>query len=274
MTWPFLSCIRSLVFALAALLMACGSPKVQPVPRRAVSIAIVADVSTSAGLKHGQTIADLRCSEVAALINEALTTKGLSRLDVLVLATGGKETSLEARSLIPWRSFVPQARLFGRNGSPLEQRRAFLQGLETTCRGTLKSETTSPIFFAIERAAESLRQHAKEERLSGTVVKRLVVLSDLRENSHQALKARLLAVSNALRKGVPAPKQGATVPLLNMDGISLSVCGLAQHVGGNADELAISPRAVTDVWQGVFQGAASFDAACPEEPTSLSGGMR
>ncbi|MBL9008627.1 MAG: hypothetical protein JNJ46_30475 [Myxococcales bacterium] len=274
MTGLVLSRSRSFFFCLVTLLLACDAPKAPLMPRRAMSIAIVADVSTSAGLKPGQTIADLRCSEVVAVTAEALTMKGLSRLDVLVLATGGKETSLEARCLIPWRSFVPQARLFGKNRHPHEQRQAFLQGLETSCRGTLKGETTSPIFFATERATESLRQHAKEGRLSGEVVKRLVVLSDLRENAHQSLKARLLTVSNALRKGVPTPKQGTGVPSLNLDGISLSVCGLAEHAGGNADDLAITPRAVTEVWQGVFQGAASFDAACPERPAFLSGGPR
>ncbi len=274
MTRHFLSRSPFSVLALAGLLTACGSPKLEPAPRRALSIAVVADASTSADVKPGQTIADLRCSQVTAIVGAALTTPGLSRLELLLMATGGRGTSNEGRVIIPWRSFVPQAHLFAKNKSPDQQRQSFLQGIEGSCRATLKSENTSPIFFAVERAAESLRQHTAAQPRNGETAKRLFLLSDLRENVHHGLKSRLLAVSNAHRKGVSVPAATGSVPTLKLDGVALLACGRSGHAGGSADDLAISPRAVTEVWQSVFQGAASFDAACPEPSEHFGGGAR
>lgn len=265
---------RSLVLGSLVLLLACSSPRPAPVPRLVMSLAIVVDASTSSSVREGQQIADLRCPEVSSAVERALSHKGLRQLDVLIVASGGKATSSEGRVVAPWRSFTPTARLFGRRVSPQEQRQAFINNLEAECRSTLHPEKSSPIFFAIERAAESLRQHTPDVARGSEVVRQLVVLSDLRENVHQGIKARLLAVSSALRKGLPIPKQPSTIPVLKLDGISLLACGLAEHAGGNADDLNLSPDAVTVVWQGVFQPTASFDAACPRPTARLVGGAR
>lgn len=258
-------------------LVGCQSKPVPSVPRQMVSLAIVVDASTSSSVRDGQQIADLRCPEVSAAVEQALMPKGLRQLDVLVVASGGKATSSEGRVVAAWRSFAPTARLFGRQVSRDEQRQAFIHNLEAECRSTLRPEKSSPIFFAIERAVTSLEHHARE--LShGSEVRQsqsLIVLSDLRENVHPGIKQRLLAVSDALRRGKPQPPRPETVPVLKHDGIAVAVCGLAEHASGGGDDLTVSPEAITLVWQEIL-GEASLDASCrrPGSLPSVPGGTR
>lgn len=259
---------------------ACTEPQPQPVPRRTVAIAIVADVSASSAIPTGQTIADLRCPQVIATIQDALTAPGLRQLDVLILATGSKATSYEARVIIPWRSFAPASRLFGKRVSLTDQRQAFLRDLDALCRLNLRPETSSPIFFSIERAALSLSDRGRELPRGPEiqVSRSLVTLTDGRENAHPGIRSSLLAVSEALRQGKSIPKRPPTVPILNLDGVTVRLCGLAEHTHtGSRDDLAVSPAALPITWRSILGDATAFDAACPSTALPLSstkGGAR
>lgn len=254
------------------LLVGC-EPSLKPsVPRRDV-LAIVIDASSSARLAEGQTIADLRCQEAVAVVEQALHEPGLRQLDVLVLATGGTGTSNEGRVIIPWRSFASTSRLFGKNRSRATQQREFLQSLEAACRTALKSENTSPIFFAIERAATSLAEqtHQRSPGDDATVSRSLIVLSDLRENVHHGIKAYLVAVSRSVRRGTTIPSRPSGVPQLMLSGIATRICGLSEHAGGNADDLAVVPEAVTIAWKTILPDA-SFNASCRRPVAPSVGG--
>lgn len=269
---------RILLGAFGALALCSCQPKLHPSEKREVaSMVIVLDASTSSSVRDGQQIADLRCPEVSAAVEQALMQKGLRQLDVLVMASGGKATSSEGRVVVAWRSFAPTARLFGKQVSRDEQRQAFIHKLETECRSTLRPEKSSPIFFAIERAVTSLEHHAREVSHGSEVhqSQSLIVLSDLRENVHPGIKQRLLAVSDALRCGKPQPPRPETVPVLKRDGVAVAVCGLAEHSSGGGDDLTVSPEAITSVWQEIL-GEASLDASCrrPGSLPSVPGGAR
>ena len=269
---------RILLGAFGALALCSCQPKLHPSEKREVaSMVIVLDASTSSSVRDGQQIADLRCPEVSAAVEQALSQKGLRQLDVLIVASGGKATSSEGRVVAPWRSFTPTARLFGRQVSPQEQRQAFIKNLEAECRSTLHPEKSSPIFFAIERAVTSLEHHARGFSRGSELrhVQSLIVLSDLRENVHPGIKQRLLSVSDALRRGKPQPSRPDTVPVLKHDGIAVAVCGLAEHASGGGDDLTVSPDAITLVWQDIL-GNASLDASCrrPASLPSVPGGAR
>lgn len=264
---------RCLGFYLVWTLAACTEPQPHSIPRRTVAIAIVADVSTSSAIPTDQTIADLRCPQVIAAIQDSLTAPGLRQLDVLVLATGSKATSYEARVIISWRSFSPASRLFGKKISLTDQRQAFLRDLDALCRLNLRPETSSPIFFAIERAALSLSDRGREMPRGQEiqVSRSLVALTDGRETAHAGIRSWLLAVSEALRQGKPIPKHPSTVPILNLEGVTVSLCGLAEHTyTGSRDDLAVSPAALPITWRSILGNTTAFDAACPSTALPLS----
>lgn len=262
-------------FILSGLALGLGiscQPPLTPSVQRLALLAIVVDVSTSAAIDSKQTVGDPRCPEVLAATEEALTTPGLRQLDILVISTGSRATSYEAKVIVPWRSFSPTSRLFGKKVSLADQRELFLRELDTDCRASLKEEASSPIYFTIERAMLSLNDHARElsARKEVKVSRSLVALTDLRENVHAGINTRLFSVSEALRRGKPIPPRPSTVPALRMDGISIHVCGLAEHSNtGSPDDLTISPAAISEVWREVLP-EATFDAACSSKRQGVS----
>lgn len=249
---------------IAGVMLSCQPELGHSVSHRSLLV-IVADVSTSSAIPTGQTIADLRCPQVLAAAQNALTISGLRRLDILILATGSKKgTGYEAKVIVPWRSFSPTSRLFGKKITAADQREQFLRELDTDCRASLKEETSSPIYFAVERAMLSLNDHAQElsSRKEFKVSRTLVALTDLRENGHEMIRMRLLSVSEALRRGKPIPTRPATLPVLSTQGLTFRVCGLAEYTStGSADDL-ILPAAIPVAWREVLP-EATFDAACP-----------
>lgn len=242
--------------------LSCQPPLTPSVQRLAVLV-IAVDVSTSTN-SPGHSITDLKCPEVVAATEEALTTAGLRRLDILVLASGSsKSTSYEARVAIPWRSFSPASRLFGKKVTAADQREQFLRELDKDCQSSLQEEPSSPIFFTVERALLSLSNHA-QELSSGREVKvsrSLVVLTDLRENVHAGIRTRLVSVSEALRRGKPIPARPATLPVLSAQGTTIRVCGLSGFRSTGSPDDLILPAAVPVVWREVLPDA-TFDAAC------------
>lgn len=265
-------------FILAGLVLglwvSCQPPLVPAVAQH-TCLALVIDVSASSAIGASETIADQRCPQVWAATEQALATPGLHQLDVLAIATGSKLTAYEGRVIIPWRTFSPTARLFGRKITVQDQQQTFLRELDKQCRSLLRPEAVSPIFFAVERAALSLNDPARQ-RSSGHAVqvsKTLVVLSDLRETVHTGIRRYEIEVSEALRRGQPVPKRPSRVPVLNLEGIEVRACGLAEHSGGlgSSDDLAtILPTSLPLVWQEILGGAVAFDAACRSTSPSLS----
>ena len=246
------------------LVMSCQPPLKPSAQKLTAVLVIVIDASASAATAKGQTIAELRCPEATAAIEQALTAPGLRQLDVLMLASGSQQTAYEPRVITPWRSFAPTARLFGKKLGVAEQRAHFLRELGTACRSSLQAQASSPVYFALVRALQSLSDHARDLS-TGTempVAQSLVALTDLRENVHNGIRLRLREVSDALGRGKPYPKPSPLLPSLKQSGVRIHICGLSEFTqAAKSDAVAVSPTAIALVWKEVLE-EASFDAAC------------
>lgn len=261
--------IRLFYGALGALVLVACQPKLSPRTARQISsLVIVADASTSSGDPSAASVKDLRCPEVVGSIRQALSASP-RRIDVLVLATGGKETSFEPRVLLPWLRYEPKVRLFGQTPSKQDHEQAFFKTIAERCYATLKEENSSPLVAAISRGTLSLASHCEDITPLREVCssRQLVVLSDLRENANAGVKQRLLIVSHLLQQGRPIPPRPSTVPLISLTAISASLCGLGEHVERRqgADAVPVSGEALLVVWREVLGTSPTFSAGCPRE---------
>lgn len=265
-------------FATISMLSCRENTPVQSASKEVVSIVVVADASSSMGDATTTSLADLRCSEVAGIVQQHIPQS--KRLDVLVLASGGRATANEPRILVPWLRFAPTFKQFGSTTSKAAQAENFLTSLVERCRKTLVPENSSPIVSAVGRGALSLTSHCAElpQRREACSSRYLVLVSDLRENIDSGTRERLIAVSKALRQGKMLPVHPRVLPTITLEG-NLSVCGLSEHVAGK-DDLAVSPEAVAIVWRELFNRDVNFEATCPRFPvssmpdTNLSGGAK
>lgn len=248
-------------FAALSMLSCQESPPAVATPRAVVSLALVVDVSASSGDATKTSVADLRCSEVAGIVQQHLPES--KRLDVLVLATGSRATAQEPRILVPWLRFAPTFKQFGQAASKEGLAAMFLTALVERCRRTLIPEKSSPIVSAVGRGALSLTSHCTELTTHREVcfARHLVLVSDLRETVQGGIRERLVAVSKALRLGKPVPGRPGALPTIPLAG-NLSVCGLSEHVAGN-DDLTASPEAIVMVWRELFDRDVAFEATCP-----------
>ena len=265
-------------FAALSMFSCQGNAPVTAVPREVATLVLVVDGSASSGDATKTSLAELRCSEMAGVVQRRLPYS--KRRDVLVLATGSRRTANEPRIIVPWLRFAPTFKQFGPTSSKEAQAEAFLVALIKQCRGALVEEQSSPIVAAVSRGALNLTSHCTELTTHREVCasRELVVVSDLRETVERQVRERLVMVSKAQRLGKPLPPRGATLPAIALDG-NLSVCGLSEHVAGSED-LVVSPEAVVMVWRELLGQSTSFEAACPRwavpetHDTKNSGGGR
>lgn len=202
----------------------------------------------------------VQCDEVVAQIERLLALPGVKRLDVALYQMGDTETGGEPRVLVPFTRFSPRARLFMDAAKRQAERQTWMNAIVAQCRGRLIRTKTSPIFQAISRAVESIAAHCTELSRQKEVCsqKALFISSDLRESAEPAIALRLAPVKPRVR-----PPVLPTLPTINIEGLTVTMCGVANyHVGKGGEES--SAGVVLGVWRRVLvPSMPPVDASCP-----------
>lgn len=187
-----------------------------------------------------------RCREITAAVRRALVSSPDSKLDVLVLSTGGE---LEPEVVVPWSEFGPSERLFGDDVAADREREEFVGRIGADCRAAVHTSARSPIFQLARRAVEALRARCRElEEEKKSCAPRLALASDLRETLAAAITRRLSGAATA----------GGRVPLprLDLKGVPTTVCGFSEV------DLPGSRVDVVEVWREVLGPGVTFDPVC------------
>ncbi len=236
--------------ALVALVVGCNVlPEATPTPTLAK--AYVLDDTGSADAE--------RCAELAADLASTLAKPGRRRLDLVVLAVGGSASGNEPRVIVPHRRFAALESAFEKAGAEETHRDAWMRDVALACRARMASPDRSPVFRALERAVTTLAAVCASVERDGGVcaAKEIAVFSDLRENVHPAIAARLRRTGGAgKRAALPTP-----IPRLDFAGITVTACGISATRTAKRD--AFDPDAIVATWQEILGPGVAIAAGCP-----------
>jgi hypothetical protein len=179
------------------------------------------------------------CSAMAGLVERQVT---LSPAELAIFATGDENNAHEpvllSSSPVPTRQ-----RLIKGKRRLAQEEQAFIRQLQALCNQQPAGHM-SPIYLGIHHAVAHLRA-------SGQVERRLLVISDLRENFDRRVR-KALAQPLGTKTRLPEPIDNA--------GITIEVCGYAQ----THDKQLLQTERLIEVWQRLFTdpARASFRPFC------------
>lgn len=234
----------ALTIAFALALFACRHG--ERAHRRAAVYVGLADISASTDVAQ-------RCAELMATLRPLTDDTRLRRIDALLLATGDAATG-EPRVLVPWTVWSPSANLFETPDDAEKERRAWLAGVDRTCRAAIRVSDVSPVYEGVRAAKAAVAARCTDLGHQGfdCTRKALAVKSDLR-STYGAFGAYLRALAKPNKH-----KTAAAPPRLDLDGIETSWCGLSNTT--IADGLSI--EVVLRAWGGVLGAAPLVDPTC------------
>lgn len=208
---------------LAGLLLGFVAWRLQTVPPAVPLVAILVD--------HSQSVQN----PCAALAGAAALAVQSPPVELSVFLTGDARSAY-APVLIPSRPVPQGRRLIKGRGRLLADREAVVRDLGEQC-GKQSTPLTSPIFLGIQNVVAHLRS------ASGVGDRRLVVITDLRENYDPRIAAALVQHLGAKAK----------LPIIDNAGVAVSVCGYAQTVEkqGHGRRPPQTDR-LLEVWQQLF----------------------
>lgn len=226
--------------ALVALMLACH--QTQP-----VQVVIVIDPSASTSNIKNSAL---------GIVEASLSLPGITkRSRILILGTGDKSTAMEPMQLGSYPISRAKKVMEGKDANS-KYKAELLQSVSEMLRGVSTTVEVSPIFLAVRRATQYLREQGCSSG-PGMSNCHLAVVTDLQETQETAIRNALTDEKDF------KPQKNLIIDNTN---ISITFCGLAATNEITPARNSARAARLEQVWKSLFKvpDQVSFQPFCPQ----------